>query len=277
MIEEITFRELIDFNDYNQIESIQQNAWEVPDRDLCPKRLPYATVNSGGVVIGAYKGDQQIGYVWAWVGLDKQNGKYLYSHHNAVIKEFQNKGIGFQLKKEQRKWALKNGFNIIKWVFDPLQTKNCYLNIHKLGAICNTYKINYWLELQDNLNKGIDTDRLFCKWELDSEHVENRLEENYCSYGDVIFNPDCQVLETQLEEDFVKMETKKWNLNQAIISLEVPSNFIEMKTRNKPLAIDWRMLTREAFLNYFNKGYTLVDFLIDKEQHPIRCYHILKK
>ncbi|MHA1198046.1 MAG: GNAT family N-acetyltransferase [Candidatus Heimdallarchaeaceae archaeon] len=276
MSNKIEYRELTDFEEYSQLEEIQQDAWDVPDRELVPKRIPYATFKSGGLVIGVYLDDLMIGYVWGWVGYSKQTGNYIYSHHNAVRKEYQNKGIGFQLKSEQRKWSIKNGFDQIKWVFDPLQTNNCYLNIHKLGATCNSYKINYWLDLKDELNEGIDTDRFFCTWDLKSEHVKNCLNQKYTDFSDLITNQENLVIDTKKNGDFLEIIELSLDASKQYIGIEVPSNYIKMKKANKPLAIDWRFQTRTIFQNYFKKGYTVIDFIIKKEQDFLRCFHILE-
>ncbi len=276
MNDQIIYRELDNFEAYSQIEDIQQDSWEVPDRELVPKRIPYATSKSGGIVLGAYKDDFMIGYVWGWVGYNKQEENFIYSHHNAVRKEYQNKGIGFQLKLEQRNWAIRKGFNLIKWVFDPLQTKNCNLNIHKLGATCNTYKNNYWLELKDALNEGIETDRLYCSWDLLSEHVENHVNRKYTDFSSIINNPENHVLDINQKGEFLKIENMKMDRDESIIVIEVPSNFIKMKKTNKNLAVKWRFQTRSVFQNYFDKGYKIIDFVIQKKQDTIRCYHILK-
>ncbi|MCE7742617.1 MAG: GNAT family N-acetyltransferase [Candidatus Heimdallarchaeota archaeon] len=277
MSSKIEYRELTDFEEFYQIEEIQTDSWDVPERELVPKRIPYATFKSGGVVIGAYEEDLMIGYVWGWVGYNKQYGNYIYSHHNAVRKEYQNRGIGFQLKSEQRKWSIKNGFSQIKWVFDPLQTKNVYLNIHKLGATCNSYKINYWLELKDELNEGIETDRFFCNWDLESEHVKNHLNQKHTDFSDLIKNQEHLVINTKKSGVFLEIQDLCLDFNIQNIGIEVPSNFIEMKKAHKSLAIDWRLQTRTIFQNYFKKGYKVIDFVIKKEQDFIRCFHILER
>jgi len=276
MTDNIVYRELTDFNEYYHLEDIQVDSWGFPEREIVPKRIPYATYKSGGVVIGAFKDEQMIGYVWGWLGRN-QEGTYIYSHHNAVRKEYQNKGIGFQLKIEQKKWAINNKFDLIKWVFDPLQTKNCHLNIHKLGGTSNTYKNNYWLELKDKLNEGIETDRLVCNWFLKSNHVNNHLNKQFKDYKSIIFGSDKQVLKTKMKDTFLDIEELNLEHDEPIIALEVPSNYIKMKKNDKKLAIDWRMKTRKAFQNYFEQGYAIIDFVLEKQENSIKCFHILKR
>ena len=44
----------------------------------------------------------------------------------------------------QREDALARGIELIEWTFDPLEIKNAYLNLEKLGAIARRYNINQY-------------------------------------------------------------------------------------------------------------------------------------
>jgi predicted GNAT superfamily acetyltransferase len=271
------YKEMLDFSDYDILEDIQVDAWGMPARELVPKRLIYATLKSGGVVIGAYKDEEIIGYCWGWVGYNEIFGRFIYSHHNAVRKQFQNQGIGLNLKLAQRKWAMEKDFRLINWTFDPLQSKNCYLNLHKLGVVCNNYKQNYWGEMKDILNKGIDTDRFYCNWYLNSERVKGRVSGKSDDFTHLIQDKGYHVFETQLERE--KLITKKTNLELVTehIFIEIPSNFSYLISNEKPTLIQWRNETRRVFENYFKKGYKAVDFIVLKNTEEIKCYHVLKK
>ena len=277
MTKEIQYRELSDFSEYFILENIQRDVWNVPDVELVPKRLIYATRKSGGVVIGAYLEEELIGYVWGWIGNKDPFGVFIYSHHNAVRKKFQNLGIGFQLKLEQRKWAIKQGYSLVNWTFDPLQSKNGYLNIHKLGATCISYNIKYWGEMKDALNVGMETDRLYCNWYLDSDHVNSYLQQKQRDFTSVIDNDDNQVLITEKKENFIHIVDVKLERSKSVLALEIPSNIADYMANNKALAIDWRIKSRTVFIEYFKKGYKLIDFVLRKEKNSLRCFHILEE
>jgi predicted GNAT superfamily acetyltransferase len=277
MPEEIYYKELIDFSEYPILEDIQRDAWKMPDVELVPKRLIYATRKSGGVVIGAYLDEEIIGYVWGWIGNKEPFGVFVYSHHNAVRRKYQNLGIGFQLKLEQRKWALSQGYKLVNWTFDPLQSKNGYLNLHKLGATCNSYYINYWGEMVDELNIGMETDRLYCNWYLESDHVKNYLKSNHRDFSEFLENNEFQIFNTEKKGKFRAINRVNLEKTKSILILEIPSNIAIYMEENKTLAIDWRSKTRIAFLNYFEKGYKLIDFALKKDDNSLRCFHILEK
>ncbi len=273
---DIEYKEITDENGFAQLEDIQRESWGMPDLELIPRRLFKATKNSGAVVIGAYDKDQIIGYCWGWVGKLKKYGIFIYSHHNAVRKKYQNKGIGYHLKLEQREWAIKNGFKLINWTFDPLQARNTYLNLHKLGAVCNTYKINYWGEMHDAENKGMQTDRFYANWYVKSYHVAQHINNKYENYTKNIIEENRAIITTFTDDNLIKVESININIKDHLIFVEIPSNINKIRKENLQLAIDWRLKTREVFTEYFKRGYVSIDAIIEKsDKEETRVFHVL--
>ncbi len=275
MKETVVFKELFDYSEYNKIENIQINAWGFPDREIVPKRIIYATHRSGGVVIAAYLNQEIIGYVWGWMGQIDPYGIFVYSHHNAVVKEHRDKGIGIQLKHEQRKWALGRNIKTINWTFDPLQSKNCYINLHLLGAICNIYKVKYWGDMHDKLNIGIDTDRLYCNWFIDSAHVIKRLNRDFVDYTKIINNKRHHSIKTTFNNGILKVEELDFDIQETVIFVEIPIDFTKIMRSNIEHAEEWRKETRHILTHYFDKGFSIIDFILDKSVTPWKGYHVL--
>jgi len=73
----------------------------------------------------------------------------------AVRDTYRNKGIGQKLKLAQRDDAISRGFELMEWTFDPLEIKNAYLNIEKLGAIARRYNINQYGYTSSPLQGGL--------------------------------------------------------------------------------------------------------------------------
>ncbi len=84
--------------------------------------------------------------------------------------------MGRRLKLLQREDALARGIELIEWTFDPLEIKNAYLNIEKLGAIARRYNINQYGITSSPLQGGLPSDRLIAEWWLKSKRVETLLE-----------------------------------------------------------------------------------------------------
>ena len=72
--------------------------------------------------------------------------------------------------------AFERGIELVEWTFDPLEIKNAYLNLEKLGAIARRYNINQYGISSSPLQGGLPTDRLVAEWWLKSKRVTALLE-----------------------------------------------------------------------------------------------------
>src|ERR1700676_4694713 len=157
---------------------------------------------------------------------------YLHSHMLAVRKEHRNSGLGRRLKLLQREDALSRGIELIEWTFDPLEIKNSYLNIEKMGAIARRYNINQYGITSSPLQGGLPSDRLIAEWWLKSRRVETLL------------------------------ATGKNLPMVAESSIEVPAQIYDWKaapeTRGKAQQVQER--NREQFLRAFSRGFAVVGY-----------------
>jgi predicted GNAT superfamily acetyltransferase len=156
--------------------ALQKEVWNFSDADLVPLRMFVVAEKVGGQVIGAFAGNEMVGFALSIPGA-RGGHLYLHSHMLAVRKQHQNAGLGRRLKLFQRDDALAGGFELIEWTFDPLEIKNAYLNIEKLGAIARRYSVNQYGITSSPLQGGLPTDRLVAEWWLKSKRVEKLLRE----------------------------------------------------------------------------------------------------
>ena len=159
----ITLRILDNPSDMQAVEELQLAVWSGGETSIVPAHLLIAAVHNGGVLIGAYLNQENtedstiIGFVFGFPGFyDTPDGPRLLhiSHMLGVLSSARDQGVGFMLKRAQWQLVRKQGVDRIIWTFDPLQSRNAYLNIAKLGAVCNTYHENYYGELRDELRNG---------------------------------------------------------------------------------------------------------------------------
>jgi predicted GNAT superfamily acetyltransferase len=151
--------------------ALQQEVWNFSDADLIPLRMFVVAEKVGGQVIGAFAGSEMVGFALSIPGA-RGGHLYLHSHMLAVRKQHQNAGLGRRIKLFQREDAIARGFELIEWTFDPLEIKNAYLNIEKLGAIARRYSANQYGITSSPLQGGLPTDRLVAEWWLKSKRVE---------------------------------------------------------------------------------------------------------
>jgi predicted GNAT superfamily acetyltransferase len=156
--------------------ALQKEVWNFSDAELVPLRMFVVAEKVGGQVIAAFTGNEMVGFALAVPGVRGRNS-YLHSHMLAVRKEHQDSGVGRRMKFFQRADALARGFELIEWTFDPLEIKNAYLNIEKLGAIVRRYTVNQYGITSSPLQGGLPTDRLVAEWWLKSRRVEMLLKD----------------------------------------------------------------------------------------------------
>jgi predicted GNAT superfamily acetyltransferase len=154
--------------------ALQKEVWSFTDADLVPLRMFVVAEKIGGQVMGAFEGGQMVGFALSLPG-NRSGHPYLHSHMLAVRKDHRNSGLGRRLKLLQREDALARGIELIEWTFDPLEIKNAYLNIEKLGAIARRYNINQYGITSSPLQGGLPSDRLIAEWWLKSKRVETLL------------------------------------------------------------------------------------------------------
>ena len=170
-VDQIMVRSCHEMAEYEACLALQRQVWGFADEDLVPTRLFIVAHKIGGQVIGAFDGDRLVAFALGIPG--NRNGHlYMHSHMLAVEASYRNAGLGRRVKLFQREDALARGVDLIEWTFDPLEIKNAYLNIEKLGAIARRYTINQYGLISSSLQGGLPTDRLTAEWWLKSKRVE---------------------------------------------------------------------------------------------------------
>lgn len=154
--------------------ALQKEVWNFTDAELVPLRMFVVAEKVGGQVMGAFEGKEMVGFALSVPGTRSGN-VYLHSHMLAVRQEYRNTGLGRRLKLLQRDEALARGIELIEWTFDPLEIKNAYFNIEKLGAIARRYNTNQYGITSSPLQGGLPSDRLIAEWWLRSKRVAQLL------------------------------------------------------------------------------------------------------
>jgi predicted GNAT superfamily acetyltransferase len=222
--------------DFRACVALQKEVWNFTDAELVPLRMFVVADKVGGQVMGAFDGNTMIGFALSLPGT-RSGHVYLHSHMLAVRKEHRNSGLGRRMKLMQRDDALARGIELIEWTFDPLEIKNAYLNIDKLGAISRRYNINQYGITSSPLQGGLPSDRLIAEWWLKSKRVETLL------------------------------ATAKNPPIQTESAIEVPAQIYEWKaaaeTRGKAQQVQER--NREQFLKAFSHGLAVLGYERDSE------------
>jgi len=168
----IDLRALTETRQYQEAVDLQKTVWGFNDIELLPVRLFVVATKVGGQAFGAYDGSRMVAFLLAIPGLKPGGGTYLHSHMLGVLAEYRNQGVGRMLKLRQREDALQRGIRLVEWTFDPLELKNAFFNMERLGAIVRRYVENQYGTTTSPLHGGLPTDRCVAEWWLSSPHAE---------------------------------------------------------------------------------------------------------
>jgi predicted GNAT superfamily acetyltransferase len=216
----MTIRPLTEISEFEQCVQLQREIWGMADIDLIPARSYAIQTHIGGIVLGAFDSDRLIGFVNATPGI-RGGMTYWHSLTLAVAQDHWKTGIGSSLKLAQRDHALQHGIRLIQWTFDPLQLKNAYFNVQKLGVILRRYYVNLYGRMTSKLNEGLDSDRVIAEWWIDHPRLP---------------------------------------LEGAVRRVYIPADIVALKRQSLKSAEDVQRRVREQFLQNFQDDYFVAGF-----------------
>lgn len=260
------------------VEDLQRIVWPGSETEIVPAHLLITAAHNGGIVLGAFEtdGDEKdtrrlVGFIFGFPGLeslpDGPRAKHC-SHMLGVLDSQRNSGIGFALKRAQWQMVRHQGLDHITWTYDPLLSRNAWLNIAKLGAVCSVYLRLEYGDMHDGLNAGLPSDRFQVDWWIRTRRVERRLGRR--SRGGLELS-QFQKAGTRLlyssvlrADGFPQPPEHFFSPDDRIVLAEIPSDFLILKSADLALARDWRFFSRELFETCFAAGYLVTDFIFDR-------------
>ena len=244
----ISIKEVKTLPELEQVQQLEKSIWKTPP---IPTHQTLTAIKNGGIIVGAYDGEKIVGFSYGFAGF-KDGKAYVCSHMLGIDEAYRSQQIGERLKQAQREIAIAKGYEEMHWTFDPLETRNGYLNLTKLNGICDTYIENCYGEMEDGFNKGLPSDRFEIHWHLNADYVTKQHEpniENPVALGEIKWNeaqlPSLKAYEIQ-------------ELDAECYALPVPQDFQQLKSVSQELAMHWRLEVRKACQNLFAAGYTAV-------------------
>jgi predicted GNAT superfamily acetyltransferase len=235
-------------DEFAACEAMSRDIWGAAERNVVPRELLLTMQHNGGVVHGAFLPQGRlVGFCFAFLG--RRDGQLrLCSHQLGVLAEFRGSGIGIALKQAQRYDALRQGYELVTWTFDPLEARNAYINLHRLGCIARLYDRDHYGTMEDDLNRGLPSDRFEAEWWLSRAKPP------------IVADPQV-MLRVGTNGEPVREDLDLGTRTTALIA--VPPDFQEVKRRSLELALRWRMESRAAFEAALAAGLIAIDFRRD--------------
>jgi len=239
----VHIRELGDVDSTYDVAALFGRVWRNNDgqRVIDPSTLR-AMAHTGNYLAGAYDGPALVG---ASLGFFAEDG-HLHSHITGIAVEYQGRGIGRMLKQHQREWALARGRAAISWTFDPLVARNAYFNLHSLGASVVDYLPDFYGTMEDRVNAGDASDRLYVVWALDVAPPPAPTPQNVPAL--VGRDGDAPVVGSR---------------GDGVCTVATPRDIKTLRSADPALAIRWRIAVRNALVGALSDGYRIAGITRD--------------
>ncbi|MBV9084016.1 MAG: GNAT family N-acetyltransferase [Acidobacteriaceae bacterium] len=226
----VQIRQLKTHDEFREALRLQREIWGFQDIELLPLRFFVVASKVGGQVLGAFDGPKMAGFCLCIPGLKSRGTPYLHSHMLGVLPEYRNTGLGRMMKLEQREFALAHRVDVIEWTFDPLELKNAFFNIERLGAIVRRYVHNQYGTTSSRLHGGLPTDRLIAEWWIRSPRVQQ-----LC-------------------------DRRPYERPRAVASVQVPSDIDDLRQHHRDRARKVQASIGEQFEQHFKADLAVIGF-----------------
>jgi chorismate synthase len=269
-------RRLAKPEEFRQVDAVHRAVWGDESNDAVPTPLQRAVQDNGGIVLGAFADIHLAGFTVAFLGWDG-TVLYQYVHSTAVRPEYQNHHLGFQLHAALRQEVLQLGLSEIRLAFDPLQSRNAWVFVHRLGGLPDRYLHHYYGQLSDPANRGMESDRVRLVWTLASPRVEARIGGTYPSPAEdqARWASATPLVRTEPGESGVRLPVEVQEPDRPVAHLEIPFDLALVRAHEPSGLLRWRHATRDAFRAAADLGYTVDDFAVVSVEHERRSFYLL--
>lgn len=258
----IEIRPATSWADCLQCEALQRRIWQTADgSDVVPASLLITALKNGGLLLGAYEGQEMQGFVFGFLGAEGEGERRIIkhcSHMLAVLPEFRNLGLGLNLKKKQRDYLMSKGIDLVTWTYDPMQLANAKLNIKRLGAIARRYIRDAYGKMVDVINSGISSDRFEAEWWLSGSRVRAALDGSRSNTSDTLEQAQF-AFRVRFDDRSLPVVEEVQDLTSDVCLIDIPADLGRLKLQDLGLARAWRDWTRSSFEAAFRSGYAAVD------------------
>lgn len=230
--------------DLERVVRLLCEVWETDTPvDLINASTLRALVDAESYVVGVVVGeDEMVGAAVAVRGRE-----HIHSHIVGIHPKQQGNGLGYLLKQDEAEWARSQGYQRIRWTYDPLVRRNAYFNLAKLHTRVLGYEDNYYGELKDGLNDNDETDRLVIEWDFeDGAPVPVSAPVDADSW------------------DFIRHPEAVLTLDDGVHRLvPTPADIEDLRLHDPERARAWRCGVRAGFHRAFAEGYAVTGFNAD--------------
>jgi len=290
--------------DYEKYEDLRDEIWGFPDDHLAGTRNMMCEnflAEGSSLFIGAFAeaagggfpndAAHLAGFSYGFVGVrdkavgfrDPANLRF-YSQFTGVRRDFRSSGLGILIKEFQREIVLgRFGLGTVICTYDPLTGVNAHRNVHHFGMEVLEYRIATYGEYGGLLNRAdIASDRFLMSWDL-RKPLTRASAPPVGACGSVLRVEDRRVAGRTAAVSVEVVSGSDLGLEDDGLLVPVPRDFYRMLEETdvddpavRRIPVDWRLHTRRAFLDLFERGYRVTDFLKSAGSPPRGSYLLVR-
>jgi predicted GNAT superfamily acetyltransferase len=239
-------RPLESLEDYRKCVALQERVWGEGFSERVPVAILKVSQRVGGLAAGAFDAKGELGgFVFGMVGLEEGRPVH-WSDMLAVRPGLRGAGLGVRLKAFQREVLLGRGVRTVYWTFDPLESRNAYVNLARLGAVAVDYVEDMYGQTDSPLHQDIGTDRLVIRWELDSPRVRRRMDGDEEPPGAEILEGVPGALAARREGGRLRPADSDPAPDASRVRVPIPAEIQSLKAEDPESAREWREATRRV-------------------------------
>lgn len=267
-----SIRHLRSLEDYRACVRLQEEIWGEGFSERVPLSLLKVTQRLGGIAAAAFDpGGAMLGFVFGLTGMEGGVPVH-WSDMLGVRPGLRDAGLGTALKAFQRRTLLGKGITTMKWTFDPLESRNAYLNFAKLGIVVREYVPDMYGVSDSPLHRGLGTDRFVAHWALDSDRVADRLADRGRSAPDDSWRslPGAFPVRRRKGTEEVADTLPTPEVTSVApgvagdrILVPIPADIQAVRDADPDRAVSWRRATREALVHLLGSGFEVRELVRD--------------
>ncbi len=217
----IEIRDLTTVAEVHEAAAVLAAVWP-GDRGGLAANVLRALQHSGNYVVGVYDDGRMVAASAGWFGPPAT--RTMHSHITGVLPAARGRGIGRALKFHQRDWAFSRDVGHITWTFDPLVARNAHFNLRVLGVRVEEYLVDQYGPMDDDVNRGVASDRILVSWALAAPPVPAP-------------HPD-----------------------DVVATVRVPADIEALRRETPAAAAAWRTVVRDGLRRGFDRGLRIGGF-----------------
>ena len=280
----IRIQRLLSTEQHDQAVELQKIYWGPDAGNLVPRHMLHSISHHGGHVLGAYDGQELVGFVLGFIGTDidfeDQDARpamanlLIMSKRMLVLPQYRGQNIGFRLKMAQRDIAMKQAIRLVTWTVDPMLAANAHLNIRKLGGVIQRFSANYFGLTEP---QSLRADRLTVEWWVTHRRVAERAKGkgSQLTLQQVLDVNTPIVNRADASGDWLQPQRMTDVPISTFALVEIPADFLELEASDRSLADKWRYHVRDVFDRILEAGYIVTDFVSDEVEGRRRSYFLL--